>query len=338
MSPKNLNDYIEILGNRIERVNQIYSKYDQFQKNGSLSPQSISELQRDLEIIGIELYRNLFDDEFKALYWDILKDNVKSVLIHSEDLRIPWELVRPSKDEAEDLFWGEKFELARYPKNLRMPRTIHVRKIVLISPPLSQDSSEVFHRSSAQEEFDLIRQAFSNVDFEEVNPPNKQAIEQLFQQSNSFSNLHYFGHCRFVQLDPDASCLILANGETLMAREVVGRLLGFASNGNQAFIFMNACASAGDNFNFSGVNGWIRVFVYDAKCSGFIGTCWEVSHFAACKFSAFFYNSVTNSSGLMTVARALKDARLDLRDLYPGDPSWLSYTIYGEPFAKFVLQ
>lgn len=338
MSPRNLGDYIGILENRIKRVNQIYSDYEQLQRTESLNPQNISRLQRDLEIIGIELYKYLFDDEFKALYWNVLKDHVKSVVIHSEDLRIPWELVKPSKDETEDLFWGEKFELARYPKNLIMPRTIHVRRFVFISPPLSQNSSEVFHSLSAREELNLIKQTFNNVDFEEVNPPDKQALEQLFQQSNSFSNLHYFGHCRFLQSDPDTSCLILANGETLMAREVAGRLLGFASNGNQAFIFMNACASAGDNFNFSDVNGWIRVFVYDAKCSGFIGTGWEVSHFAACKFSAFFYNSVTNSSGLMTVARALKDARLSLRDLYPGDPSWLSYTIYGEPFAKFVLQ
>jgi hypothetical protein len=338
VSPQNLSDYIRLLENRIRRINGIYASYEKAIINQGLNEEVIARLQKDLELIGLDLYTNLFDGEFKKTYWESLRNtNISSLVIHSDELRIPWELIKPHHENIEDSFWGERFELARYPKNLRMPRTIEVERLVILSPFLAQQSCEAGRRDSAQRELEVIRENLNGIDCNEVQDHSKIALEKLFRTPGAFSHLHYFGHCKFEPQDPDESYLLFANGEKLLAREVTGISLGFASNGSQPFIFINACASAGSDFYFSGVNGWVKVFIHDAKCSGFIGTSWEVSHFAACKFSEFFYDDMINSNDVMTVASALRSARLNLKLNYPGDPSWLSYTVYAEPFARFLL-
>lgn len=335
-SPPNSVKYIQILGNRIDEINNIYKTYQLFHEQGEL-PNRIEELQRRLEVIGSEFYKDLFDTSFKELYWNTLRDKVTSILVRSEELMIPWELLKPSQRSSEEQFWGEKFCISRCLTEQKDLKIIEIKDFAIIAPAQYVETQDE-HYNSAQLEVNSIKSIFLDIEINEVVPPNKDEVLKLFETSRAFSCLHFIGHCKYNSTDPKKSALVLIEEQRLHANELTGRTLNFAEN-NPTFVFLNACASAGDSYYVAGINGWLRVFAIDAECCGFVGTSWEVSHFAACQFTKSFYSNLLKKEGGLTkcLAKAAQEARLELKSQYPGDPSWLSYVVYAYPFARFYV-
>ena len=61
----------------------------------------------------------------------------------------------------------------------------------------------------------------------------------------------------------------------------------------------------------------------------FVGTLWAVRTESSARFATAFYRSLVDGATLGTAALA---ARTEQQE-DPLDPTWLAYTVYGDPFA-----
>ncbi len=98
-------------------------------------------------------------------------------------------------------------------------------------------------------------------------------------------------------------------------------------------VFINACRSAGLAATYTRLDGWASKFL-EAGAAAFIGTLWAVSDGAAREFAQELYGRLQAGSSLgeaVKCARASAASQLD-------DPTWLAYTVYGDPRATLSQQ
>ncbi len=85
--------------------------------------------------------------------------------------------------------------------------------------------------------------------------------------------------------------------------------------------------------SYTELSGWARAFV-NAGAGAFVGSLWEVRDGSATQFAQHFYQSLLGGSTLgdaMTAAR--KAIQTD-----DADPTWLAYTLYGNPTATLAKE
>ena len=93
-------------------------------------------------------------------------------------------------------------------------------------------------------------------------------------------------------------------------------------------MFLNACRTDGQAPLYTTVEGWAASFLR-AGAGAFIGSLWEVVDTSASTYAQQFYQAALAGHTLGESARQARDA---IRD-NPGDPTWLAYTLYGDPAA-----
>jgi CHAT domain-containing protein len=95
-------------------------------------------------------------------------------------------------------------------------------------------------------------------------------------------------------------------------------------------IFMNACRTDGKMATFTGVTSWAEAFL-NKGAAAFIGSLWEVRDQTAKTFATEFYTAAKH----YPLGTAVHVARLAIKDV-KRDPTWLAYTLYGDPSAVAV--
>jgi CHAT domain-containing protein len=94
-------------------------------------------------------------------------------------------------------------------------------------------------------------------------------------------------------------------------------------------VFFNACRTAGEIPGLVQMMGWAKQFM-GAGAGAFIGSLWAVRSSSARAFADAFYKA------LVTDHAPLGAASLQARNEIAGDdgdPTWLAYTVYGNPSA-----
>lgn len=275
-----------------------------------------------LNSIGTNLYGRLFPDDLKALYWDKIRDNVKSIVIISYEPWIPWELIRPFHPvtkQAEDGFLCENFDLTRWLAGPAPPDVISLERMGLIVATAGLAATE----SEAAALKGLFGDKAKDI------PPSGEAVYQLLK-TGGFSGLHFACHGEYNAKDPDWSSLHLAEGCTLCPIDVDGDNLVFGKD--RPLVFLNACETGQGGYALTGMGGWAEAFIRRANGSGFIGSIWEANDESAYEFAVAFYRHLLAGR---TVAEAARLARMEIKRA--GDPTWLSYTIYANPLARLDL-
>jgi len=276
------------------------------------------EFFEQLNSIGTDLYERLFPRELKNLYWEILRNHVRTVLIVSDEVSIPWELIRPFHlEQGEDEFLCEKFELTRWLAGCDYP----VENINLESIKLMAASNP----RSARVEIDRIKEIF-NSKAEDVSPYSASEIYQLFQ-NGGFSGLHLACHGVYNRTSPDASKLYLNKKCTLKPRDINGNKRRFGKD--RPFVFLNACETARGGPALIGIGGWAEAFIKRATSSGFIGSTWKARDDSALLFAISFYQELLKGEA---IGKATQTARNKIKR--SGDPTWLSYVVYANPLAR----
>jgi hypothetical protein len=276
-----------------------------------------------LNSIGTNLYGRLFPDDLKALYWDRLRDQVKSIVIISYEPWVPWELVRPFHPEtkqAEDGFLCEKFDLTRWLHGTAPPDVISLERLGLIAAASGLELAGV--------EAAEIKQLFGDK-AEDVSPSGEAVFRLL--KTGGFSGLHFACHGTYNAKDPDWSTLHLEEGTTLCPIDIDGDKLVFGKD--HPLVFLNACETGQGGYALTGMGGWADAFIRRARSSGFIGSIWEANNESACKFAVTFYRYLLEDK---TVAEATRLARQSIKRA--GDPTWLSYTVYANPLARLAAE
>lgn len=97
-------------------------------------------------------------------------------------------------------------------------------------------------------------------------------------------------------------------------------------------VFINACRSAGVAPTYTRMLGWAQQFM-SSGAGAFVGILWAVRSDSSARFATAFYRS---SAGGATLGAAALAARRERQD-DPLDPTWLAYTVYGDPYATAVV-
>ncbi len=97
-------------------------------------------------------------------------------------------------------------------------------------------------------------------------------------------------------------------------------------------IFFNASRSAAEIPGFTLMMGWAKQFM-SAGAGAFIGSLWPVRSSSARDFSDAFYAAFATEH--LPLGEATLQARKAIAEEM-GDPTWLAYTVYGNPGATAI--
>jgi len=283
---------------------------------------------------GRLLYDKFAPKPFKEAVW-LLKDHLgerfRSIQIVTDDPALPWELMRPRRDDDELDFLGIELSVARWHTGLgsrqlaRPPQRARLQHVLAVAPDYK--GADALPATKVEMEGMSTVEGFSRL------PASFKAVQSAFRRWPS-GILHFAGH-GVVQEDA-------AGGWEYAIRLEDGVLdlmtwQGFETRRRTRFpvVFFNAC-DVGQAKRVAGfVDGWAPA-VLDAGASGFIGGLWPLGDRGAAEFSRTFYGELSRrlGGGEAGVADILREAR---RRFYEtGDPTYLAYVYYGDPHFRFA--
>lgn len=286
--------------------------------------QDREDARERMEAIGSSLFRELLPEDLRTLLWS-LRERIETVWIQTVEPWVPWELCRLEGVEdgavVEGRFLCEAFALTRFvPGTTRHP-SLRLSNVALIVPG---DSGLDHADDEAKMVRGLARDGRTVVDVPATYVEVRRALE-----SGAHDGIHFCGHGTFPdRQNPERAEIELEGGKVLKPNDIAGavRNLGRA----KPLVFLNACQAGRQARGLTGVGGWASRLL-DAGASAFVGAHWEVDDERALAFATHFYERLDAGA---TIAAAGRDARLAIRD--GGDPTWLAYTVYGDPGATLA--
>jgi class 3 adenylate cyclase len=275
-------------------------------------PYGKSSARRWMRETGIGLWNDVVPEVIKDQYWQ-LRRNITSLSVATTDDLLPWELLYPLRQDADEGFLVEQFPVLRRVFGQRRAREVDLGDCSYVL------SSHV--PGQAQEEIDAV----SGV----LGPGSViDSLDQLLDLigSGRCGALHFACHNSFAA-DGGGSSIKLDGGPfvpTLLNSAATTRSLAERS----PLVFINACRSAGAVPQFGRMLGWAQQFMA-AGAGAFVGTLWPVRSETAAGFACTFYEQLHAGHPLGEAAHLAR------RSTGTGDvdPTWLAYAIYGDPAA-----
>ena len=294
------------------RVEQLLGGLDKLAKGHS--GYSADQTQDYLINAGAALWRELVPQALREQFWDRQR-RIRQLTILADKDAVPWELLYPRDPGHDAGFLVEQFPVTRAIFGRRLTRRLTLWPARFVLPEGSLPG--------AHAEIDAMQRLLDPGQSQGTVISSLTPLQELIR-SGDFGLLHFACHNRF---DPaDGSSITLDNVQftpTLLTTASIDRVLAQTA----PTIFMNACRSAGVNATYNRLDGWASKFL-EAGAAAFIGSLWAVSDGAAREFAQELYSQLQTGSSLgEAVMRARQAARR------PDDPTWLAYTIYGEPGA-----
>jgi CHAT domain-containing protein len=99
-------------------------------------------------------------------------------------------------------------------------------------------------------------------------------------------------------------------------------------------VFFNACRTAGEIPGLAHMMGWAKQFM-GAGAGAFLGTLWAVRSSSAKVFADAFYQAFVTQRLPLGPASVQARRAISADD---SDPTWLAYSIYGNPSATISVQ
>ena len=266
---------------------------------------------------GIALWKSFIPQALQREFWQ-RRDRITQMTIISRGDPVPWELLYPFAPGGQDAgFLIDQFPVARRRYGPRPPGRLQLRAadLVLSGAGLAAAPAEI----AALDEL-LSRQGMAARRIGDL-----PGLLQAFQRGD-LGLVHFSCHNAFARGAPNASRILLAGQpfEPVFLEAYAGR---FAD----PLVFLNACRTDGQAPLYTTVEGWAASFL-QAGAGAFIGSLWEVVDTSASTYAQEFYRAALAGHTLGQAARQARDA---IRD-NPGDPTWLAYTLYGDPAATLT--
>ena len=282
-----------------------------------------TQIREALRAQGQELWTDFIPEDLAARLASL--DTDRSILWIStfgEIEKVPWEMLHPiEKIGGRDDFLSRIFPTVRSPAGsgelgdeLMMRRA----EVVLPDPGLVE----------ATEEARAIRHILEGR-AEVGDDICEKAKLSLVLASGEFSLLHMVGH----NGRGKGAGLVLAAGQRLEPAD----LNELASSGGRwaaarPLVFLNACGTNQTQRTYANVTDWAHK-CFSAGAGAFVGSLWDVRSASARAFATRFYRALFEDGQPLAVAAHL--AR-DQAHQSGTDPTWLAYTVYGNPFARAV--
>ena len=273
-------------------------------------------IRNRLRNLGAQLWADVVPDAIQRQFW-AQGDRIKLFTIASDMDTVPWELLYPVNGDNDNGFLVEQFPVVRRVYGQGRARVLPMASVAYVVPP-----------GSPADAVDEVRGVRGLLPAGIVDRGVHESLGELTTLLETAPNvLHFACHNAFTQ--EGGSVLSLAGGPLRpsdLAFAVQKRRLEAAS----PLVFFNACRTAGEIPGLFQLMGWARHFM-GAGAGAFIGSLWAVRSSSAKVFAEAFYRGLI-SDGLPLGAASLRARQAISGD--PGDPTWLAYTVYGNPAAS----
>jgi len=326
----------------------------ELQTEGSAALQAVEELNRDAlgrrigRLSGVEarrLARDLGDFMYKLFIPEaiqqLLSDTSCSLTITSNDLEVPWELMRIQSGKAEQELLCLERPVSRMPLGRAVPRrdraVVSERKQLrflliqsLAGKPLP----------AAETEIDLLRQSLQRewkdritIEVLRGEDASGARLNRILREGR-YDVIHYAGHAQFDESQPDRSGLILYNNEPFSAEKIRRFLTG------RPLVFLNACETGrvqneqeSHTASFQGpAEGLASAFIYGGALAC-IGSQAPVDDRQAANFAHRFYDDVLHGHML---GEAMWRARQESFASSAEDVAWTAFVLYGDPTFRIT--
>jgi hypothetical protein len=264
---------------------------------------------------GIALWNSFIPQALQREFWQ-RRDEITQMTVVSQGDPVPWELLYPFAPGGQDAgFLVDQFPVVRRRYGPRPPSRLELGAADLV---LSGDGS----LAAAQAEIAVLDGLLRGRGLAARRIGDLPSLLQAFQRGD-IGLLHFSCHNAFARRAPNASRILLGSQpfEPVFLEAHAGRFTA-------PLVFLNACRTDGQAALYTTVEGWAASFLR-AGAGAFIGSLWEVTDTSACTYAQEFYRAALGGHTLAESARQARDA---IRD-NPGDPTWLAYTLYGDPAA-----
>jgi hypothetical protein len=266
-----------------------------------------------MERTGIGLWNDMVPDLIKEQFWH-LRSSIGTFSIACGQDTIPWELLYPLSETQDAGFLVEQFPVLRRAYGQRRSRRLSLTPSLYVVPAGSP--------TNARQEVEALRRklAGSSEEICDLAP----LLELM--ESGGVGLLHFACHNTF-RVEAGGSSIMMGGGPfvpALLNRSVTTHSLARRN----PLVFINACRSAGAVPEYTRLIGWAGQFM-SAGAGAFIGTLWPVRSGSALTFAGAFYDALLAGE---TLGVAVRTARLATA-ANVSDPTWLAYTVYGDPAA-----
>ncbi|MXZ19557.1 MAG: CHAT domain-containing protein [Caldilineaceae bacterium SB0665_bin_25] len=293
-----------------------------------LTGEEAARMEDEVADLGVELYEQLFPAPLRQIYWEMKArrdaGEVRNLLIVSDEPWIPWELVKPydvvDGNDVEDDHLAGAWRMSRWLAGAAVPADLNIRAARLIAPMLSLDfvTSEMqYFGSLAARQIETAPPISTRAQFLEL---AEEGGAQLF---------HFATHGNYNQAFVDESPIVL-EGDPLFPSDLTRRRARGLRR-EKPLIFLNTCHGARVGYNLTGLGGWAQRLVDHLGVTAFVGALWEVHDELASKFAQIFYEELWAGK---TLGEAFFSSRQQIRAMQSANPTWLAYTLYGDPNSR----
>ncbi len=289
---------------------------------------------RRLEGIGEELFEELVPKELREGLRKLVEGaTLPAAHLHvqSNETFIPWELLRipgrtrdGSTPESSGAFLGEAFCLTRWLDGFEPSIALPLRELALVTAR----EVELDHAEQETDSIRLLADELHHVTEIEATPG--AMVEAL--GSGRYDGCHFTGHGFFSFLEPSGLSHLHVGEGSLNSYDLPATSVGMIQT--RPLVFANACYSGRGGPGLTGTGGLARAFL-KAGAGAYIGAHWEVLDASASKLAFAFYRGLL--VGRLSVGEAMHQARTEVRNLFPGDPTWLAYAVFAHPHASCDL-
>ena len=276
---------------------------------------SAGNARRWMREAGIGLWNNMVPGLIKEQFWQ-LRSSISSFSIVCGRDTIPWELLYPLSTSGEDAgFLVDQFPVLRRVYDQRRSRHLSLGPASYVVPPSRSPTNALDEVAALQRKLGAEANAIGDL----------ETLMSLID-SGDFGILHFACHNTF-KADAGGS-LVSMDGGPFVPALLNGAVTTRALAARSPLVFINACRTVGAVPEYTQLLGWAGQFMA-AGAGAFIGTLWAVPSDSARVFAEAFYDCLKASRTLGTAVQGARQAVA----YDTADPTWLAYSIYGDPTA-----
>lgn len=309
---KRIDDVIKDIGNIIGKMNS--SSNIRMNENG---------LDDDLRNSAF-IFTNLLLPEELLRY---LEKTERPILISTKEQLIPWELIYFA---VKGEFLGVKNAAGRQLRTERFVQYTNLEpseklSFLIIANPTSDLNATEEEAIKIKHE---IQNNFLNTSFEFLMGTECSWLEtKKYISSGEFDFIHYAGHVECIKDERgnEQSVLKLANNE-IFTLEDAHVLEGMVSKKRHPIIFLNGCKPNATSENIA--KGFL-----EGGARAVVSGLYDILDNSAKEFAVSFYKYLLDGE---SIGDAVKKTKEFSRKNHPGDATWASYVLYGNPCRYLI--
>ena len=278
---------------------------------------SSSLVRNRIRNLGAQLWADVVPEAIRRQFW-AQGDRIRLFTIASDMDTVPWELLYPVDGGNDNGFLVEQFPVVRRVYGQGRARVLRLDSgAAYVVPPGSP--------ANAMAEIDSVRGILP------ASVRNRGVYASLAEFVHLLdaapSVLHFACHNAFTE---KGGSVITLEGGPLRPSDLAIAVQRKGLAAISPLVFLNACRTAGDIPGLMQLMGWARQFM-GAGAGAFVGSLWAVRSSSAKTFAEAFYGALVRDR--MPLGAASLRARQAISG-DSGDPTWLAYTVYGNPSAS----